>query len=185
MIRFITISLFNILLISCAQNHSSFIKKPIIVDYKSDIYAISIGENYKKSDKIINWRWDAEGDPDRKIDSTGIDTFLYLGEPLIKYNGSEYLPALFIKTDRNIIKSFKCSMLFDLKNDENASNEFLTLISQKIKKLKSDSIKELLTQKGKIEIIKRNITETYKLTKHKGMTNHSFEYKVSLNKNAR
>ena len=52
---------------------SAAIIRPIVVDYKSDTYKISLGENYKTSDEIIDWRWAALADEDDKIDSTSDD----------------------------------------------------------------------------------------------------------------
>ena len=74
--------------------------KSKLVDYKSDTYKIVIGESYKVSDPAVDWSWAALADNDNKIDSTGKDFFMSVSEPLLKYNGSEYLPSLHIETDK-------------------------------------------------------------------------------------
>ena len=81
--------------------------KLALADYKIDSLKLSIGENYSVTDNIIDWHWAALDDPDDKIDSTGIDAFFYLGEPLIKFNNEQCLPSLYIETDKNLISGFK------------------------------------------------------------------------------
>lgn len=152
-----------------------------LVDYKRETYKISLGESYKISDKIIDWHWAALNDRDDKIDSSGIDNFLYLGEPLLEYNSGEWLPALHIETDRNIITKFTCSVLFDMEDNENAGREFLKLISKDIKRLQADSVKSELIAKGTYKIFNEHITETYILTKGKKLEYDKFEYEMKFN----
>ncbi|MGE0638444.1 MAG: hypothetical protein AB7G44_03740 [Bacteroidia bacterium] len=153
--------------------------EPILVDYKSDTYKISIGDNYKTSDKIIDWHWAAMDDEDGKIDSTGKDAFLYLGEPLINYNDGEWLPSLHITTDRNIITSFTCSVLFDLQDNPTAIDNFLRLLSNDIKQLKNDDIVKSLQTKGYYEVINTDHVVTFKLTQGKKYENDRFAYTIT------
>jgi hypothetical protein len=175
------------ILISCRQteqknqnvpnetiNHTT--GKLTLIDYKSDTLRISIGENYKLTDKIIDWRWAALADLDDKIDSTGIDAFLYLGEPLIKFNNGEWLPSLHIETDKNIITSFTCSILFSLEDKPTSVDNFLLLLRKDIKQLKDDKIVKSLKEKGFYETTKNDCVETFKLTKAKELENDRFEY---------
>jgi hypothetical protein len=149
-----------------------------LIDYKSDTYKIFIGDNYNSSDKIIDWGWAAMNDPDDKIDSTGIDAFLFLGEPLLKYNDGEWLPALHIETDKNLIKQFSCSILFDLAETENAEIKFLRLLSQDIYQLQNDSLTKALIEDGIYEKVTQNFIETFKLIKGKELEYDKFEYTV-------
>jgi len=143
-------------------------EKKILVDYKSDTYGISLGEDYKISKKIIDWRYDWE---------SGIDSiFMFSGEPLINYNG-EWLPALSIKTDKNIIVSFTCSILCHLEETENSIEGFLNLIGKDIKKLQIDTVKQSIISNGTFETETENHIETYKLTKKaERLTYDLFEY---------
>ncbi len=153
--------------------------KPILIDYKSDTYKISLGENYKTSDKIIDWRWAALDDEDDKIDSTGKDAFFFLGEPLINYNNGEWLPKLHISTERNIITSFTCSVLFDLQDNSTAIDNFLGLLSNDIKKLKNDTIVKALRAKGEYKLTQAEYVETFKLTQGEKHKNDRFSYTIA------
>ena len=154
--------------------------KPILVDYKSDRYKVSLGENYKISDKIIGWHWAAMADDDGNIDSTGKDAFMNIQEPLIHFNGAEYLPAIHIKTDKNLITSFTCSILFDLGESPSSSAKFLNLMSKDIKKLEIDSIRENIIKNGIFERGTKNYVEIFKLTKANEFLNDEFEYTIKI-----
>ena len=156
----------------------SKLTQKFLIDYKSETYKIFIGDNYKSSDKTIDWGWAAMNDPDDKIDSTGIDAFLFLGEPLIKYNVGEWLPALQIETDKNLIKKFSCSILFDLAETENAEINFLRLLSQDINQLQNDSLIKALINDGIYEKVTQDFIETFELTKGKELEYDKFEYTV-------
>lgn len=153
--------------------------KPTLVDYKSDTYKIFIGDNYTTSDKIIDWHWAALNDNDNKVDSTGKDAFLFLGEPLIKYYGSEYLPSLHITTDKNIITSFTCSVLFDLEDTSSAIEDFLELLSKDIKQLKNKEIVAAILTKGKYELTDEKCVSTIVLKIGKGNEHDVFNYTVT------
>jgi len=154
--------------------------KPILVDYKSDTYKISIGDNYKISDKIIDWTWAALADDDGNIDSTGKDAFLYIGEPLINYNDGKWLPALYIETDKNIITSFTCSVVIDLQDNSSAIDNFLRLLSNDIEQLKNDDIIKSLKTKGSYEVSKTEYIEIFKLTEGKKYEYDRFAYTISI-----
>lgn len=149
-----------------------------LVDYKSDTYKILIGGNFKKSDLIIDWRWAAEVDIDNKIDSTGQDAFMFLGEPLIMYNKGEWLPFLQLETDKNVITSFTCSLLFNLADTTNAEITFLSILSKDIKQLKNNEIIKALTQIGVHEIKTEKFIEVFRLIKGKEYEYDKFEYTV-------
>jgi hypothetical protein len=163
---------------SQTKNDSTELQKKFLVDYKIDTYKIYIGESYKISDNIIDWHWAALNDPDDKIDSTGKDAFLFLGEPLLKYNDDEYLPSLHIETDKNLIKKFSCSILFNLANTENAKIQFLRLLSKNIKQLKNDSLTKTLIENGSYEKETKDFIEIFRLTKGKELEYDKFEYTV-------
>jgi hypothetical protein len=152
-----------------------------LVDYKSETYKIFIGENYKLSDQIIDWQWAYLNDPDDKIDSSGKDEFLFLGEPLLKYNKGEWLPSLHIKTNKNIITSFLCSILFDITGKgKKETMIFLKLLSNDIKQLKQKKVINSIVEYGVYEKATQNYIETFKLTKAKGNEDDRFEYSVKL-----
>ena len=153
--------------------------KPILIDYKSDTYKISLGDNYKTSEKIIDWHWAELEDNDGNIDSTGKDAFLYLGEPLINYNDGEWLPSLHITTDKNIITSFTCSVLFDLQDNPSAIDNFLKLLSNDIKQLRNDALVASLQTKGNYEIINTDYVATFSLKKGSKYENDLFEYTIT------
>jgi len=157
---------------------STTITKPKLVDYKSDTYKILLGDNYKKSDLIIDWRWASEADTDGRIDSTGKDAFMFLGEPLIKYNEEEWLPSLHIETDNNIITSFTCSVLFNLADITNSETTFLRILSKDIKQLENNEVIKTLTKQGVYEIKTQEVIEVFRLTKGKEYEYDKFEYTV-------
>lgn len=158
---------------------SALVIKPILVDYKSDTYKISVGDNYKISDKIIDWSWAYLDDRDDKIDSTGRDSFMSLGEPLIQYNNNDYLPSLHITADKNIITSFTCSMLFDLEDNPKAKEIFLSILSKDIKLLQNDSIVKAISTTGEYKLIQPDYIISYKLTQGENYDYDRFEYRIA------
>ena len=155
--------------------------KTTLVDYKSETYKISLGDNYKTNEKIIDWNWAALDDEDGKIDSKGKDAFLFLGEPLIKYNDGEWLPSLHIETDKNIITKFTCSVLFDLADSSQKETKlFLNILSKDIKQLQNRNIINALAEKGIYKKQSKEYFETFKLTKAREFENSKFEYTIEL-----
>lgn len=161
---------------------STSIIQPRLVDYKSETYNISIGENYKISDALINWHWSAMNDPDDKVDSTGKDAFLFLGEPLINYNEGDWLPSLHIETEKNIITSFMCSILFELADSIDAEISFLNLISSDIKNLQNNEILKSLIDKGFYEKKTHDYIENFRFIKAKEYEYDRFEYTIKQRK---
>ena len=153
--------------------------EPCLIDYKSDIYKISIGEHYKKGYEKINWRWDGMADDDGSPDSTGRDAFLYLSEPRINYNGSECLPSLHISTDHNIITSFSCSVLFELDDVMNSDVSFLKILSKDIKRLRDKKVVDQLIKEGRYEIKTEKVIEVFQFTRGKDLDYDSFTYSIS------
>jgi hypothetical protein len=161
------------------KNVDSFLSiTPKLIDYKSDTYKISLGDNFTRSCLIIDWHWAAEADIDGIPDSLGKDSYMFLGEPLIKYNDGECLPSLHIETDRNIITSFTCSVLFNLADTSNAETEFLSILSKDIKQLQNAEIIKSLTEQGVYEIKTQEFIEAFKLTRGKEYEYDKFEYVV-------
>lgn len=156
--------------------------KIIQSDFKKDQQYISIGENYHVTAHFIAWQWAALADDDNKIDSTGIDCFMYLGEPSIEYNNSSYRPALFIETESNIISSFTYSILFDLEDLPDSEENFLLMISESIQKLKTDSVRSQLIATGKFEVQADHYYEIYelKITEDSGFDR--FVYRITSGK---
>lgn len=188
----LTILLLVLTLTSCSEERQKYEKKSakpnevksadlrhkLLVDYKKDTYKISVGDSFKASGKTIDWRWAALSDSDDKLDSTGKDSFLFLGEPLIKYNNGEWLPKLQIETDKNIITSFTCSILFDLADTTNAETTFLSILSKDIKQLQKNEVIKSLTDKGIYEVKTQGFSEAFRLTKGKGYAYDRFDYSV-------
>ncbi len=121
-------------------------------------------------------------DDDDKIDSTGKDVFQYLGEPLINYNEGDWLPALYIETDKNLIITFSCSVLFTLEDSASAVDNFLRLLSKDIKQLKNDEVVKSLKTTGYYKIDKVDYVEVFELTKAKEYENDRFQYTITSDK---
>lgn len=179
---------FSLMLISCRQSEKknetqkTNVQKNLLIDYKSESYKIHLGDNYKLSDKNIGWKWDAESDENGVLDSTGKDEFMHLGEPLIKYNNGEWLPAMFIATDENNITSFTCSVLFFLHETPSAKADFLKIMAKDIKQLQNEEPAKSLINKGVYKISKQDYSEVFTLTENKGNGYDKFEYTVKLTK---
>ena len=176
----IILSVFALLAGGCKQKNNENLQatiKQVLIDYKSDTYRISLGESYEISKKLIDWRYDFE----ENRDTTDKVAFLFLGEPLITYNNTEWLPALFIETNKNIITSFTCSISFTLDESENSIKDFLNIISKDIKRLQIDTVKKSIISDGIFEISAENYIETYKLTKRNGSAYDNFRYTIKTN----
>lgn len=171
----LAVSSLALMLISCKGADTG-----LLVDYKRDRYKISVGGNYKTSDRIIGWSWAAENDPDGVIDPEGKDAFMFLGEPLISYNGGEWLPALYIETDKDIITSFTCSVIFVLADRADAGTAFLSRLSKDIKQLENSEVIKSLINKGIYKKHTQGYVEIFRLIK--GLENEydRFEYMVTL-----
>jgi hypothetical protein len=153
--------------------------KSIIVDYKSDSYRIALGEHYGISDNIVDWGWAGLNDEDNVIDSTGKDSYLSLGEPLLKFNGRESLPALFIETDKNIIISFTMSMLFDLEDYPNQIDAFLKILSNDVARLRDGELVESLKRGGSYQIDSPGCVEIYELKQNMDIGYDRFSYTIT------
>ncbi|MFK8044787.1 MAG: hypothetical protein AB8B72_04790 [Crocinitomicaceae bacterium] len=152
-----------------------------VVDYKTETYNIALGETYKVSDKLIDWRWSGEIDPDDTVDSTGIDTFHSLSEPLISYDAAEWLPALHIQTSKNVITSFSCSILFSLSERDSLGDEFLRILDHHFTRLQNDTIVNLIISEGLYTVQQsERIAETYQLIKANGNGYDVFEYHAKI-----
>ncbi|SIS38163.1 hypothetical protein SAMN05421768_10668 [Chryseobacterium joostei] len=148
-----------------------------LVDYKRDQYQIRIGENYKNSK--IDWRWNAMSDEDGHISPKGKDAFMYLGEPVIKYNDNEWLVALYITTEKEIITSVICSVVFALDTEkQNAKADFLKLLNKDITQLQNPTIVKALVTKGIYKTSEDSFTSVFSLTKQDRSEYSTFEYKV-------
>ena len=119
-------------------------------------------------------------DDDGIIDSAGKDAFLYLGEPLVNYNDGEWLPSLRISTDKNIITSFTCSVLFNLEENPSSIASFLRLLSNDIQQLKNDEIVKSLGTKGFYEMNNADYVETFELKKGKESAYDKCEYTINV-----
>ncbi len=109
-----------------------------------------------------------------------MNAFLYLEEPLIQYNNGEWLPSLHIETDKNIITTFACSILFELTDTtEREITTFLKLLGKDIKQLQSEDVRSLLAKNGVYEKTTRNFVETFILVKAGEYENDRFEYRVN------
>lgn len=159
----------------------AYSKWQVPVDYKCYSYHISLGDNYQNSSKIIEWHWAALEDEDNKIDSTGKDAFLSLGEPLIHYNDGEWLPSLHITTDHNIITSFTCSVLFNLHDGRTAKEDFLKLLSKDIQQLENPEVVNALRKKGYYSFADVGSVTTIELIKGKKFEYDRFVYFVCYN----
>ena len=176
----IILSVFALLAGGCRQKSNENLQaaiKQVLVDYKSDTYRISLSESYEISKNLIEWRYDFE----ENRDTTDKVAFVFSGEPLINYNNTEWLPALFIETNKNIITSFTCSISFTLDESENSIEKFLNIIGKDIKRLQIDTVKKSIISDGIFEISTENYVETYKLTKRNGSAYDNFRYTIKIN----
>lgn len=161
--RCLILFLLSFLLIHCAQQESPHALKrlpvhpsrpippeenPHLVDYKSDVYRIAVGENFRISAKKIAWNWAAMADRDGVLDSTGLDNYVYFGEPLISFNDNSWLPVLHIETRENQIVSFTCSMLFDMPEDPAALDDLFKELGKSISLLNNEFVIHCLKTNG-------------------------------------
>jgi len=179
------------ILFSCSQNattkqklvnYKSDTYKKISVDYKSDTYKILLGEHYKISNKVIDWHWDAMSSDHNEIDSTGKEPFFYMGEPLINYNENTWLPFIQIETEKNIITSFTCSILFVLDKNSRALDNFLKLLNKDIKQLKNEELVQSLKTKGYYKADRTDCVEVFEFIKAKKYGYDRFLYKITASK---
>lgn len=148
------------------------------VDYKSKEYKISLGDSYTASDRIVNWSWAALDDPDGVPNPAGSDSYISLGEPLIKYNCGQWLPSLFIRTDNGIITSFTCSVLFRMKEEPSGIDDFFDILGESISRLTDTEVREVLKESGYYEMTVTGFMETFILTPSEGEAYDRFEYTV-------
>lgn len=166
---------------ACGGNSEGSIPDLYIpVQYKTDQYHIELGQHIDSSKQYIDWTWDAESDPDGLKDSSGVDTYMSLNEPLIRFNNSQWLPALFVSTTKNKIQHFSCSMLLQLDSDERNAREFLDLMSADIPALLDNAIVQELISKGIYQNQKDNSLEILQLELNDDSKYDRFNYKIEF-----
>lgn len=153
--------------------------KTVLVDYKSDTYKIAIGESYTISDQKIDWHWDHMADEGYPIDSTGQDAFLSTGEPLFRFKDGEFLPALFISTDRNIITKFSCEMLVDGIETSADAAGFLELMARDIQCLRQMEVSQALLKQGTYTRMREGCVETLELLRGDSTDFDHFSYSIA------
>lgn len=85
---------------------------PIRYDYEN----LKLELNSSISDSVSDefWRWDYMNSDNGGPDSTGVDYYMNYDQASFFFNGEETLPALYIKTNRNIIIQFSATIIFNL-----------------------------------------------------------------------
>jgi len=171
-----------ITLIFIASIFSCNLKKgnsnPVPIDYKVNKYGLMIGHTFNSINTPIDWTWAAEVDIDGKIDSTGMDSYMYLGEPLIRINGTDCLPALFIETKKDLITEFSCSILFWTENYSSSVEEVIKIIKTDIGLLNDSAVIKSLTDNSKYQREIENCIESIEISFDKKTGSGTFIYKI-------
>jgi hypothetical protein len=114
-------------------------------------------------DKIIDLRHDYLAD-DGIINKDSIVNYMNIGENLVKINNADYLPALFFKTNKQILTEFQCSIMFSLSDTKTHNIEkCLSDIQPLFTILNSKENREILAKTLQLSIETAKFTEVFHL----------------------
>ena len=100
-------------------------EKLIRINYDYENLGLNLNASITDPSSKIEWRWDYMNSDNRMPDSTGIDHYMNISQPVFSFNEETTLPSLFIKTDKNKIIEFSVTIIFHLPKTDKRTLESL------------------------------------------------------------
>jgi len=113
---------------------------PINYDYEN--LRLSLNSDIDDSTSNIEWKWDYMNSNNGVPDTTGIDYYMNINQPVFSFNGEATLPSLSITTDKKRITRFSATIIFHLENENSESIGKLIDSLTKIDILKDEKVRQ-------------------------------------------
>lgn len=103
-------------LVSCDDSYEKTEENHTSNSVNSEVFTTPINYDFKKlrlqlntsiddTTSNITWKWDYMNSDNGMPDTTGIDHYMNINQPVFSFNGETTLPSLSITTDKKIIKT--------------------------------------------------------------------------------
>ncbi|MBR9917498.1 hypothetical protein GYB29_07420 [bacterium] len=146
-----------------SDEHNSRVIFTTPINYDYDNLRLRLNSSIDDSISNIEWRWDYMNSDNGMPDTTGIDHYMNINQPVFSFNGETTLPSLSITTDKKRITRFSSTIIFNLKDE------------------KPESIKTLLDSLSIIDLLEDKKVRQSILNDHiYKTTNDNFEETIEL-----
>ena len=123
--------------------HETAVLIPIPYDFKN----LNLHLNSSIYDNPnIEWRWDYMNSENAMPDSTGIDYYMNLSQPVFSFNGETSLPSISVQTDCDRIIQFSVTTIFHLESSDIANITALMDSLSTIDLFKNESVRQEIMQ---------------------------------------
>ncbi|MFT5253359.1 MAG: hypothetical protein ACI87N_002392 [Flavobacteriales bacterium] len=133
------------------------------INYDYDNLRLRLNSSIDDTASNIDWRWDNMNSDNGIPDTTGIDHYMNISQPVFSFNGEATLPSLSITTDRKKITRFSSTIIFHLENEKSESIENLLDSLAIIKLLRDTKIRQSVISNHNYTATYENFEETIEL----------------------
>ena len=159
----------------------------IKINYDFDKLRLHLNTSIDDPTSKVEWRWDYLNSDNGAPDTIGIDHYMNLSQSLFSYNDETTLPSLSVSTDRNKIKRFSSTIIFNLEDRNSASiNNLLDSLSI-MDLLKEDKVRHSIIDNHKYQASYDNYEESIELKlseEEYGYDRITYEIKMRSNNNS-
>lgn len=133
------------------------------INYDFENLGLQLNGSIDDEASKVDWKWDYMNSDKGMPDSTGIDHYLNLSQPLFSFNGETTLPSLSITTYKKRIKRFSSTIIFHLENERAESiGELLDSLTI-IDLLQDEKVRRAVVEKGRYQATYDHYVETIEL----------------------
>ncbi len=152
---FYILLIFLVGLVGCQNLKDKEEKKFLVIDQNNisklipinyDFINLKLYLNSSIDDSLVNiqWRWDPMNAQSGMPDSLGKDCYMNIDQKTFKFNNGVTLPSLFVRTERNKIRNFSVTTIFDLRDTTSTGVKEVLDELVKYDLLKIESVKSQL-----------------------------------------
>lgn len=133
------------------------------INYDFENLGLQLNGSIDNAASKVDWKWDYMNSDKGMPDSTGIDHYMNLNQPVFAFNGETTLPSLSITTDKKHIQRFSSTIIFHLENEKPESiGELLDSLTT-IDLLQDEKVRQAVVEKGRYQATYDNYVETIEL----------------------
>jgi hypothetical protein len=133
------------------------------INYDFNNLRLRLNSSIDDTTSNIEWRWDYMNSDNGMPDTTGVDHYMNLSQPVFSYNGETTLPSLSITTDRKKITRFSSIIIFHLENGKSESIENLLDSLAVIDLLQDVKVRQSVIDSHNYKATNDNFEETIEL----------------------
>jgi hypothetical protein len=133
------------------------------INYDFDNLRLSLNSEIDDSISNIEWKWDYMNSNNGMPDTTGIDHYMNINQPVFSFNGETTLPSLSITTDRKRITRFSATIIFHLENEKPESIGKLLDSLTTIDILQNEKVRQSIVNNYKYKVKYADFEESVEL----------------------